>query len=100
MYGALVSRRHTAAVHCSGTQATPACARCMRLGEADGSGLRACASRLEGPGYRACDRARTSPGHARWQARQAREEDAELLAKQDNMAKPSIELPGGIKIGF
>ena len=26
--------------------------------------------------------------------------DAELLAKQDNMAKPSIELPGGIKIGF
>ena len=72
----------------------------MRLGEADGSGLRACASRLEGPGYRACDRARTSPGHARWQARAAREEDAALKAKQDDMAKPSIELPGGIKIGF
>merc|ERR1719478_154176 len=34
------------------------------------------------------------------QARAAREEDAALKAKQDDMAKPSIELPGGIKIGF
>ena len=72
----------------------------MRLGEADGSGLRACASRLEGPGHRACDRAWTPPGHARWQAREAREEDAALKAKNDSMSKPSLELPGGIKIGF
>ena len=40
------------------------------------------------------------PGHARWQAREAREEDAALKAKNDNMEKPSLSLPGGIKIGF
>ena len=99
--GALVSRRHTAAAYCSGTlQYRPACKRCIRLWEAYGSGLGTCESRLDGPGYRACHRAWTPPGHARWQARQVREEEAELAAKLADTSKPSLELPGGIKLGF
>ena len=34
------------------------------------------------------------------QARQVREEEAELAAKLADTSKPSLELPGGIKLGF
>ena len=40
------------------------------------------------------------PEHARSQARAAREEQAELDAKAASDDKPSLELPGGFKIGF